>query len=400
MQAHNVKSMSLGSPTNTIQIPALKYRSGQRIWYAATIPYQTLGKFIQTSAVKKKNQQIIQKDIKNRFLDKNHKEGIKNYIKEEKEFTLPPITLVSYEKLDFRPYQFEGQQVNEQEILEGGGSVAGIIVLPIDYEFECLDGNHRTAAIRDLANESADNIAESSMLLNIVHEDRPKKIRQDFVDVNKNAKQTTSSINTLFNTRDPISSIVVDLTEEIEYLNNTTERLSTNVSKLSKDIYTINNLKNAVIEMAGFNSQASSTQKVKDFFSDEDHSKLIKEHGKMFFEKLKVNAAIAEALRNPEKTPEIRNQYVITTGTGMVIASRIAGYIFSHYDHSSEQERELDRLFSYDWSRANKLFWGRVISNDKILNSRESIASTVANLKHDFGYELEENEYKYLNNNY
>ncbi|WP_445928409.1 DNA sulfur modification protein DndB [Lysinibacillus sp. FSL M8-0134] len=42
------------------------------------------------------------------------------------------------------------------------------------------------------------------MLLNILYEKDTRKIRQDFVDVNQNAKQTSTSINTLFNTRDKV----------------------------------------------------------------------------------------------------------------------------------------------------------------------------------------------------
>lgn len=253
-------SNNFGVSTGVMVFPALMYRSGERTWYAITISYKTLGKFIQTSAVKKKNQ-IISKDIKNRFLDKDHKNDIKKYIHEEKQFTLPPVTLVSYEYLDFRPYEFlgdnNGNNESIDEKLDRLGSVTGQIVLPIDYEFECLDGNHRVVAIRELANENPELISGSHMLLNIVFEKNEKKIRQDFVDVNKNAKQTTSSINTLFNTRDPITGMINDVMDFVPYLKETTELLATSVSKNSKDLYTINNIKNAVIELAGYNSQGT-----------------------------------------------------------------------------------------------------------------------------------------------
>ncbi|MCZ2260769.1 DNA sulfur modification protein DndB [Sporosarcina sp. G11-34] len=395
MSFTNIESVNLGTPTSAIQIPALKYLSGGRVWYAATIPYRTLGKFIQTSAVKKKNQ-AIKKDIKNRFLDKKHKDDIVEYLRTEKEFTLPPITLVSYESLDFRPYEFKGQSINEEEILENGGSVVGVIVLPIDYEFECLDGNHRTAAIRDLANEEPHYIVGSSMLLNIVYENRPKKIRQDFVDVNRNAKQTTSSINTLFNTRDPISNLVVDLIEQTDYLNETTELLSTSVSKLSKDIYTINNIRNVVIEIAGFNSQGGQPKKLENDLSDLQKETQLRENAKLFFEVLKKNPNISACLEHREKTPDIRSNSVLTNGTGIIVASRIAGYIFTQFDNKSEQERELGKLLSLDWTRSNHIFEGRILIDKKIVNSREAIAKAVAVIKMHLGYQLEETDYKYM----
>ncbi|MBP3040642.1 DNA sulfur modification protein DndB [Bacillaceae bacterium Marseille-Q3522] len=396
MSINTINSINLGTPTNAIQIPALKYISGGRIWYAATIPYRTLGKFIKTSAVKKKNQEIIRKDIKNRFLDTKHKKEIVQYLKSEKEFTLPPITLVSYEELDFRPYEFADGKLDEDIILNNGGSVVGVILLPIDYEFECLDGNHRTAAIQDLTNENPEYIVGSSMLLNIVHEKRPKKIRQDFVDVNKNVKQTTSSINTLFNTRDPLSNLVVDLVDETDYLKETTELLATSVSKLSKDIYTINNIKNAIIEIAGYNSQSGKASKLaQELIESPDKEKELRKKANLFFNELKKTKVISMCLKHRENTAEIRNSSVITTGTGIIVASRIAGYIFTNFNEYQYQEK-IQKLFSLDWSRNNSIFEGKIMVNQKILNSREAISSTVVALKVQLDFKLLENEYHFI----
>ncbi|MBA2873164.1 DGQHR domain-containing protein [Anoxybacillus calidus] len=383
MQTISAKMPSIGTPTGSLMLPALKYVSGKREWYAVTIPYKTLGKFVQTSSVKKKNQEIIKSEIKNRFLDKKHKDDIKQYIKEEEEYTIPPITLVSYEKLPFRPFVFEE---NESDILPSD-SLAGIIFLPIDYEFECLDGNHRSVAIRELASEAPEYIADSHMLLNIVVENRPRKIRQDFVDVNKNAKQTTSSINTLFNTRDPLAGIVADLLEEIDYLQETTELLATSVSKNSKDIYTINNLKNAVIELAGYNSQSTGEEKlVKELKDNTSEREKVKERALIFFTKLKSNRFINQCLKNRDKTPELRNESLLTSGTGIVIASRISGIFFKEFDES-RAILEIEKLMAYDWSRNNYIFKGNVITpSQKISNSRESISNTVEAILKDLGF--------------
>ncbi|PGC10611.1 DNA sulfur modification protein DndB [Bacillus wiedmannii] len=372
MENNKVNPINTGSAIATINVPALKYKSGNRIWYAVTISYKALGKFVNTSSTKKKNQEIIRSDIRNRFLDNTHKNEIKNYILEEKEFTIPPVTLVSFEPLDFRIHTF-GNQTEEQanQNFENVGSCSGIVCLPIDYEFECLDGNHRTVAIRELANEKAEEVADSSILLNIVYENRARKIRQDFVDVNKNAKQTSSSINTLFNTRDKVSGLVVDIIEEIDYLKNTTELLATSVSKNSKDIYTINNIKNVVIELSGYNSQSTKAEKISNIFKENiEFENQIKQKTIMFFQKLKENEFIQESLTNREKTPEIRNISLITSGTGIIVAARVANYIFN----SNDSEKQLQNLFNLDWSRTSKIFQGTIIgSGQKILNSRDAI---------------------------
>jgi DNA sulfur modification protein DndB len=394
MNITSANPINMGAPMATINVPALKYKSGNRVWYAITISYKALGKFIHTSSTKPKNQAIIKSEIRNRFLDPKHKNEIKDYITSEPEFTIPPVTLVSFEELDFRPYTF-GDETPEQlnQRFEAIGSMAGVIVLPIDYEFECLDGNHRTVAIRELASEAPEAISDSNLLLNIVYESRARKIRQDFVDVNKNAKQTSSSINTLFNTRDRVSGLVVDTVEEIDYLSETTELLGTSVSKNSKDIYTINNIKNVIVELAGYNSQSTKSEKVSNIFNEnKELEQVVKNKGKLFFEELKFNSFIQKCLQERDHTPEIRNASIITSGTGIIVAARVAGYILGELSLEEGQARnELRKLFQADWSRKSKLFIGNIIgAEEKILNSRDAINSATKAVMVELGYQKNE----------
>lgn len=402
-----VKPPNLGVATPSFTVPAIVYLSGGRLWYAVTLPYRTLGRFVQTSAVKKKNEVVIKSEIKNRFLDKAHKEDIKNYIAEEPRFTIPPVTLVSYDELNFEPFVFGStNQIKTKEdlmnTLESCGSLAGMMQLPVDYEFECLDGNHRTVAIRELAQENPELISGSNILLNIVYEKDRRKIRQDFVDVNKNAKQTTPSINTLFNTRDPLSCMVMDTLEYSEFLEGITEMLSSSVSKNSKDIYTLNNIKNVIIELGGKNSQSgkSGEQSITAMIKSDDHFKTtLRARSDHFFKALMNNNYIRSCLDSRERTPEIRNEAVITSGVGLIVASRVAKVIFDKYQELTktsehleqllyEESTELEKLMSLDWSRSNSLFKGKLVSedNDKLLTSRETIQNTSEALKKYLGY--------------
>ena len=398
-----VNTPDVGVATPSFTVPAIAYLSGGRLWYAVTLPYRTLGRFVQTSAVKKKNEVVINSEIKNRFLDKSHKDDIKNYIEDEPFFTIPPVTLVSYDELNFEPFVFGSTtpiktKEDLRNTLESYGSLSGMIQLPVDYEFECLDGNHRTVAIRELAQEKPELISNSNMLLNIVYEKDRRKIRQDFVDVNKNAKQTTPSINTLFNTRDPLSCMVMDTIESSEYLEEIVEVLASSVSKNSKDIYTLNNIKNVIIELGGFNSQGgksaeqSITIKIK---NDETFKNDLRYRAYSFFKLLKNNNYIKLCLENREKTPEIRNETVLTSGVGLIVASRVAKVIFDRHKDLPQLEQthqeeaiNLEKLMSLDWSRSNPLFKGKLVSenNDKLLTSRETISITADAIEKYLGF--------------
>jgi DNA sulfur modification protein DndB len=382
-----VDNLNLGAGTPVVQVPALEYLSGRRRWYAITLQYKTLGKFVSTTGIKPKGKEVIGSEIRNRFLDKKHVNDIRGYIKIEPEFTIPPITLVSPVELDFRPYTFNGVTPD----LETTGSRAGIIMLPLDFEFECLDGNHRSAAIKELALEEPQFIAGSNILLNIVIENRGRKIRQDFVDVNKNAKATTSSINTLFNTRDPLSALINDLVvdgdvEELQYLNETTELLATSVSKNSKKIFTINNIKNAVAEIGGYNSQSAGIKVVSKKLTNEEFKTQLDRRIQIFFRVLKENPYIKQCIEDRDNIPDIREKSLITSGTGIIVLARVAGHIFENFEES-QVHNEINKLMNLDWSRENELFKGSIVAEDKILNSRGAIELAVNAVKRHLGYE-------------
>lgn len=386
--------INTGSPIAAITLPAIKYKSGKRIWYAVTLPYRVLGKFIHTSSAKSKNKEIIQTEIRNRFLDPKHKNEIKDYIRSEEEYTIPPVTLTSFEELDFRPYTFGNETEEDLKLrFDSIGSMAGIVVLPIDYEFECLDGNHRTVAIRELAEEAVEYIADSNMLLNIVYEKSPKKIRQDFVDVNQNAKQTSTSINTLFNTRDKVSNLVVNLIDDIAYLNKTTELLSTSVSKNSHNIFTINNLKSALMEVSGYNSQATKTLKLSmELAGSEEYEEQITKNVTLFFEELENNEyilGIMEKLRAKKLVdiPEIRNKNVLTSGTGIIVAARVAGRFVEIAENEQQLKGYFRQIAQFNWSRDNYVFLNNIIGDEnKILNSRDAINSATKAVLKSLGY--------------
>jgi DNA sulfur modification protein DndB len=377
-----VKDIKIPVMAGCLQFPALKYKSGGRTWLAITVQYKVLGKFITTSQVKKKNQEIINSELINRFLDSTHKNDIKRYIREEEQFTLPPITLVSYEELIFDPITLNEMDDNltEDQLLDKYGSLTGVVFIPVDYEFLCMDGNHRTAAIRELASENPEFIEGSSMLLNIVFEKDKRKIRQDFVDVNKNAKSTTPSINTLFNTRDPLSAVVADLLEEYTYLKDSTELLANSISKNSKCIYTINNLKNAVVELSGTHSSSTaSINKVSRMLKeDAQYYEEIKKRTFEFFNLLEQNFHIKECLSGFENVPSVRSKSIITSGSGLVVCTRVAGKIYSQLIDEVERREKVMELVKWDWSRNNPFFKGVLVNEDGGITPGQTVFTSIA----------------------
>ncbi len=371
-----------GSYANGIDFNSIKYVMGGRKWIATAIPYSVLGTLIRTTEVKTKDA-VISKEVVNRFLDKQHKDDLKKYIVENiNSFVIPPITLVSSIDLPFKPITFSTEDLTTsekvEEALQHHGSLMGRVTLPLGYTFTCLDGNHRTKAIAELSIENPDLIRKDNMLVNIVYEIDKIKIRQDFVDINKNAKTTTSTINTLFNTRDPLSKLTASTIENIEYLNDTSELFGASISKNSKKLYTLNNIKNAIVELCGYNSQ--STSSIRSFSSklekDRDFQEVVALNVDVFFDMLRENSIIKDFLSQEDKKVEIRNSGLITSGVGLIIVSRVINRAMEQNSHNDFIEI-VRKVLCYDWSRNNEFFVGRILSADKnIISNVTSIKAT------------------------
>lgn len=384
-----------GAACNTIQLPATLCRQGKRENIAVTLPCNSVSKFIKTTSVRNKVD-VMPKNLLNRFLDKQHVRDIEKYIEEEEEFIIPPITLVAPKNLvsAFRPliYVEEDENLSIDELLDKYGAIAGILVLPLDYIFICLDGNHRVAGIQGISMTKPELLQDSSLLLNIIIEEDILKIRQDFVDINSNSKPTTASINTLFDTRNKISYIVAKIIDNIKYLKDTTELVATNVGKASKDIYTTNNIKNAVVELMGVNCQSSrSINKLADSLNN-DVSKFNEagRRAKMFFSILKENESMEKCIRNYDNIIDERQNSIILGGVGLIILSRVCAKAF---ELESEEKviLKLKEIMKYDWSRGNEFLKAKIL-NDKgrIISSSTSISETSNALIEKFYSNLQE----------
>lgn len=94
-----------------------------------------------------------------------------------------------------------------------------------------------------------------------------------------------------------------------------------------------------------------------------------------FFDEIRKNEFIKSCIENRDTTPEIRGESVLTSGTGIIVAARIGGYLFNNFTDNSLRN-EFIRLVEFDWSRNNSVFEGKLLLEGKILNSRKAIEST------------------------
>lgn len=381
LSANPIQQASFTSGTS---LNAMMYFSGGRFWFAVVLPFSVIGTLVQTTQVKRKDT-AISSDVVNRFLDAKHVKELKYYIMDNKDnFTIPPITLVSKTELPFAPVTFGLESFKDMEevynTVKEVGSIMGRVTIPLGYIFTCLDGNHRSKSIAELAVEQPESVQGNYLLCNIVYETDNLKIRQDFVDINQNAKTTTATINTLFNTRDPLSKLTSRMIDNIDYLSENVELLAASISKNSKKIYTLNNIKNAIVELGTGNSQsrASINRMSSELGRNPEYLGGLSLEIDVFFDNLKNNEIISNFLqaKTTEEKSKIRSSGVISTGVGLIIAARVVSEAAENSLGLSYKDI-ISRVMEYDWSRSNTFFTGKILSDEgAIISSTNSINST------------------------
>ncbi|RAS75193.1 hypothetical protein [Priestia endophytica] len=132
-----------------------------------------------------------------------------------------------------------------------------------------------------------------------------------------------------------------------------------------------------IIELSGKNSQSgkSSEKAIVDKLKEDDNFRVtLKYKGELFFKALKRNKLIKQCLIKRDKTPELKYDSVITSGVGLIVASRVAKSIFDEYEQSRKEHLELsilegaynslELLMLFDWSRSNSFFKGKLVSEE------------------------------------
>lgn len=353
---------------------AISYKSGERQKYILTSKLDTIVQLNITKSDVKKRGQLISQGVKNRFLDKKHKDEIKEYLKIEKKYILPAITFVSTQDLFFVPC--EGNFITNEN------SSIGILIINLSQLLECLDGNHRFNACIELYNEEGYDTSNIELSFEILIEPDVEKVKQDFVDINKNAKPTTATINTSFNSRDPLPKLTKKLRNDIPYLNDIIEEFNTSVNKNGKKIYTLNNINNVLIELSGIESQgarAAEKKLNKILNENEEFRKELYITGKKFFESLKFNTDMDGVIKNhsgiqyPKSITELREESVLLTGVGITIVAAKAYTVIEKCkeENLSQIDMALKELMSYDWSRSNPIFTQtNLVSIDRVKNKK------------------------------
>ena len=169
-----------------IHIPAMRGRQGDRTMFLLLVTNNVLMRNFAAEAEVDTTDGRVQ-----RTLDRRHAGDIVTYITENASDYILGAMTYAVDNID-----------EEHFIPVAPGSNLGTLILPMDAQLRCLDGQHRRKALHDAALEDKNVLFDYSAVVLYVEDDFAKR-RQMFSDMNATPKVVSKALNITFDTRDP-----------------------------------------------------------------------------------------------------------------------------------------------------------------------------------------------------
>jgi len=264
----------------------------------------------------------------------------------------------------------------------------------LDMELENLelvinDGQHRAAAIAAAIKENP-ALGKDKISVLLFPTENLERLQQMFTDLNRYAHKTSKSLDVLYDHRDNLSALTMDLTEEVDIFRGMVDKEKITIPLRSPKLFTLSTLYDANEELLG--------------------DKIDKRGSKDYDAKLKAAVDYWTVLSNvvtdwrkvkegDVKASELRQEKINTHAVVLRALGGVGHAVITA--HPQGWEKQLEPLREVDWrksvgSRVNPLWDNVCISAGSVVSNRQARVQTLARLKSIVGLEVAMREQRLL----
>jgi len=207
-----------------VHLPALKGKQGDRDMYLLSVKNTMLLRNFSAEAEPTESRDHRAQ----RSLDPRHAHDIVTYMTENtQDYVLGAVTY-AIDVIDASQHFIELQE----------GSGVGFLILPLEAELRCLDGQHRRRAIKDAADADPRFMDDYTAVVLYVEDDYMRR-RQMFSDMNATPKVVAKALNVSFDSRDPYAMAALRLSDEHPLLKDVIEKEKARITAKSTAIFSL-----------------------------------------------------------------------------------------------------------------------------------------------------------------
>jgi DNA sulfur modification protein DndB len=336
------------SSNPVVQFPAVRGIQAGREYYTAQVPYKALVRMFVFD-----EEQVPARLRAQRSLNESRAKKIRNYILDNPtSYVLPALTVSIDGEMEFK-HSTESQNL-------------GMLIIDMDASMLINDGQHRRSGI-GLAILENPKLANETLAVTIYHDKGLENSQQMFSDINSNQVKPSSSINTLYDVRNPFNRWMIETLDRLPAIARRIDNENSTVPKNSSNLWTLIGFSKFLSILTGItSSNFESAKKQCDIKGMQDYVVT-------FLDRLGNEIGLWSAMLNfGISAPELRENYIVSHTVFLHALAKLGKRMLS--DNISLDK--LQNLKGIDFSKTNNVWEGLCIINGKMLKNTHGITST------------------------
>lgn len=341
-----------------VSFPAMRSRMGGRQYFATVMSLAEIPRLFKFTDWEDSTPELRAQ----RVLNKSRVPDIAKYILDnEKGYLFSSITASYKSDVTFVP--------------SSEGSDIGTLEMELEnVEFVINDGQHRCAAIAAAVRENP-VIGKDRISVLLFEQENLERLQQMFSDLNRFAHKTSKSLDVLYDHRDNLSALTMELSEKVGVFQDMIDKERITIPIRSPKLFTLSTLYDANSELLGDKIDK------KDSKSYEQKLGLAREY---WTEVAIVVGDWCKVKEGDLKATQLRQEKINTHAVVMRALGGLGRALVE--THPDDWKEKLKKLKSIDWRKAvgNKVnpLWDNVcITAGSVVSNRQARVETLAVLK-------------------
>ena len=356
-----------------VSIPAIRGMMGRRTYYTISLAMAEVPRLFRFNDWEQATPELRAQ----RVLNKSRVPAIAKYILDnENDYLFSSITASYNAEVTFKAID------NHRDI--------GTLEIELEnLELIINDGQHRSAGIAAAIKENPALGKDKISVLLFPMEDL-NRLQQMFTDLNRYAHKTSKSLDVLYDHRDNVSALTMDVSEDVETFRGMIDKERITIPLRSPKLFTLSTLYDANKELVGNKidskgSKGYETSRTLAFEYWTELSKVVEDWQRVKSREMRA--------------AELRQEKINTHAVTMRALGGAGRALIAHYP--SDWRDHLEPLRNVDWRKAvgstvNPLWDNVCITAGSVVSNRQARVQTLAVLKKILGLEISPREEKLL----
>lgn len=251
------------------------------------------------------------------------------------------------------------------------------------------DGQHRSAGIAAAIKENP-ALAKDKISVLLFPMENLERLQQMFTDLNRYAHKTSKSLDILYDHRDNLSALTMDVSEQVDVFRGLVDREKITIPIRSPKLFTLSTLYDANEELVGDKVDARGTV---------DYAHKLKVAVDYWTAVSAVMADWRNVKEGDLKAPELRQEKINTHAVVMRALGGAGRALMEEYP--GDWQERLRGLGKVDWrksvgSKVNPLWENVCITAGSVVSNRQARVETLGVLKRELGVSATTRELKVI----